>query len=221
MNMKTIFLKTITITALLGFLVPAFVFAQSPGIPNQFFGTVQFASGTTPNGLAVEAKINGVVVGSSITANGNYGYNPNLLFVTDNQNTNAGKTVEFYIDGTKANETTIFANGNSTQFNLTIPGSATTLTPTSTPTPTPTPSSSSGGGGGGGIAVSTTTTVPATLSVAAQKIDANKDGKIDVLDFNTLMVNWGKTESGNIADFTGDGKVDIFDFNTLMINWTK
>jgi len=58
------------------------------------------------------------------------------------------------------------------------------------------------------------------LSAAAQKVDANKDNKIDVLDFNTLMVNWGKTTANNVADFNGDGKVDIFDFNLLMINWT-
>ncbi len=76
-----------------------------------------------------------------------------------------------------------------------------------------------GGGGGGGMTTSITTTL--TLSVAAQKIDANKDNKIDVLDFNTLMVNWEKAGTGNIADFNSDGKVDIFDFNSLMINWTK
>jgi len=35
------------------------------------------------------------------------------------------------------------------------------------------------------------------------------------------MVNWGKTTANNIADFNGDSKVDIFDFNMLMINWTK
>lgn len=59
-----------------------------------------------------------------------------------------------------------------------------------------------------------------TLSAEVQKVDANKDNKIDILDFNILMINWGKTEPGNIADFNGDGVVDIFDFNLLMINWT-
>jgi len=72
------------------------------------------------------------------------------------------------------------------------------------------------GGGGGGYSY----TPPSTLSAVAQKVDANKDGKIDVLDFNTLMVNWGSTSVGNVADFNGDGKVDVFDFNLLMINWT-
>ncbi len=72
-----------------------------------------------------------------------------------------------------------------------------------------------GGGGGGNISAYS------LLSADAQRVDANKDNKIDVLDFNTLMINWGKTESGNIADFNGDGKVDVLDFVMLMVNWTK
>lgn len=76
-----------------------------------------------------------------------------------------------------------------------------------------------GGGGGGEITPPPTISI-SPLSVAAQKIDANKDNKIDVLDFNVLMVNLGSTSVNNAADFNGDGKVDIFDFNLLMINWT-
>jgi hypothetical protein len=62
--------------------------------------------------------------------------------------------------------------------------------------------------------------VPPPLSLEAQKADANKDNKIDILDFNTLIVNWGTAVSGNIADFNGDNIVDLFDFNFLMIYWT-
>jgi len=126
--METIFLKKITITALLGFLIPVIAFAQNPGIPHQFFGAVHFASGTTPNGLQVQAKIYGVAVGSSVTANGNYGYSPNLLFITDNQNANAGKTIEFYVSGIKAKETAVFVNGDSTNLDLTVPGAIGSIT---------------------------------------------------------------------------------------------
>ena len=205
--MSKIFPKAVSVIVVASFLVPLVGFAQTPGLPHQFFGTVKFTDGVAvPNGRTVEAKINGSVVGSSVTASGNYGYNPNLLFALDNDGVNAGETVEFYVSGVKANETAVFANGNSSQRNLTIPA------PT-TPTPTPTPS----GSGGGGI---TTPTSP--LSAAAQKVDANKDGKIDVLDFNTLMVNWGSTNANEVfvGDFNGDGKVNVFDFNLLMINWT-
>ena len=75
------------------------------------------------------------------------------------------------------------------------------------------------GGGGGGF-VQTISTV-STLSAAAEKVDSNHDGKIDVLDFVALMANWGKSGFSNIADFNGDGRVDILDFIALMVNWTK
>ena len=74
-----------------------------------------------------------------------------------------------------------------------------------------------GGGGGGSTTTITTTTTTSTLSVEAKKVDANNDNKIDVLDFNTLIVNWGTTGG---ADFNQDGTVDVFDFNLLMINWS-
>jgi hypothetical protein len=220
--MKSV-VKTFTkLTAIFGILLlPVLVFAQGLNLPHQFFGSVNYTNGAAPNGLAVEARINGSVVGSSVTAGGNYGYNPNLLFALDNDGVHP-KTIEFFVNGIKANETAVFVNGNSSQLNLTIPASLPT-----TPTPSPTPTtggggggSTSGGGGGGGGGVTTPSTPTAPLSAAAQKVDANKDGKIDVLDFNTLMVNWGSTSVGNVADFNGDGKVDVFDFNLLMINWT-
>lgn len=69
----------------------------------------------------------------------------------------------------------------------------------------------SGGGGGGGLQQTTTQT---------KKGDANNDNKVDILDLNSLMVNWGKAGQ-NVADFNGDVKVDLLDFNILMVNWGK
>ena len=63
-------------------------------------------------------------------------------------------------------------------------------------------------------------TVNPPLSPAAQQVDANQDNKIDILDFNVLIVNWGAVDVGNSADFNDDNVVDILDFNMLMINWT-
>ncbi len=94
-----------------------------------------------------------------------------------------------------------------------VPESAPTPTPTSTPAP-------SGGGGALSLGTTVTTSVGGGLSLAAQKVDANKDNKIDILDFNVLMVNWGSAITGNAADFNADGRVDVFDFNLLMVNWT-
>ncbi len=86
-----------------------------------------------------------------------------------------------------------------------------------TPTTTTTTAPPAGGGGGD----TTTTTTTTTTTKPSSKIDTNQDGKIDIFDFNSLMINWGKKEGNNIADFDNNGQVDIFDFNLLMINWTQ
>ncbi|MEK7673759.1 MAG: chitobiase/beta-hexosaminidase C-terminal domain-containing protein [Patescibacteria group bacterium] len=85
---------------------------------------------------------------------------------------------------------------------------------------------SSGGGGGGGyyiysptpVATTTQTSSSATTSLST---DINKDSKIDILDFNLLMVNWGNINSGNVADVNKDNKVDLLDFNMLMVYWAQ
>lgn len=88
-------------------------------------------------------------------------------------------------------------------------------------TPAPSPAPPTGGGGGGGSYTPPTSTTPPTpLSEAAQVVDTNEDDKIDILDFNSLVINWGSTEIDNIADFDSNGTVDIFDFNLLMTYWT-
>ena len=63
--------------------------------------------------------------------------------------------------------------------------------------------------------------LPPTLPILFLIGDTNDDNKVDILDFNTLMVHWGETGISNIADFSGDSVVDIFDFNILMVHWTS
>jgi hypothetical protein len=70
--------------------------------------------------------------------------------------------------------------------------------------------SSGGGGGGGGSSA---------VSGLSAKADLNGDGLVNLLDFNLLMINWGKLAS--VADLNGDGLVNLLDFNLLMINWGK
>jgi hypothetical protein len=89
-------------------------------------------------------------------------------------------------------------------------GFAITVPDTSTP-----PSGGSGGGGGGGGGG----VIPAVTT--PKKGDASGDGKVDVLDFNSLLIQWGKKGTSMTADFNGDGTVDILDFNQLLINWGK
>ncbi|KPJ55183.1 hypothetical protein AMJ47_01565 [Parcubacteria bacterium DG_72] len=77
-----------------------------------------------------------------------------------------------------------------------------------------------GGGGRRSIDIPSVSP-PSPLSPEAQKVDTNKDSKIDLLDFNILIENWRSTIKGNVADVNNDDRVDIFDFNLLMIYWTK
>jgi hypothetical protein len=51
--------------------------------------------------------------------------------------------------------------------------------------------------------------------------DLNRDGKVDIFDFNIMVPNWGSTNCGNIADIDGDCVVDIFDFNIFVSNFGK
>ena len=82
------------------------------------------------------------------------------------------------------------------------------------------PAPSGGGGGGGGIPpTSTPSPTPIVAGATTKTADINKDGKVDILDFNVLLVNWG-TPSNNDADLNGDGKVDIIDFNALIVAWS-
>lgn len=102
--------------------------------------------------------------------------------------------------------------------------------------------STAGGGGGGNIVTPppvinqatstipinpvepTTSTPEVTISWytdVVKRTDIARDGVIDILDFNLLMVNWGRTDLGNRADTNLDGIVDLLDFNSLMIHWGK
>ena len=61
----------------------------------------------------------------------------------------------------------------------------------------------------------------ATTTVSVVKADSNNDGKVNFLDFNALLVQWGKTGTNLVADFNHDGVVDFLDFNMLLINWSR
>ena len=53
--------------------------------------------------------------------------------------------------------------------------------------------------------------------------DLDNNGKVDILDYNILITDFGKTGSpGWIrSDIIEDGKVDIFDYNILVANFGK
>lgn len=80
---------------------------------------------------------------------------------------------------------------------------------------------SGGGGGGGGGGGAALLSIPTTTCDKFRFGDADRDCTIGILDYNILMVNWGKTEPNNTADFDSSGTVDIIDYNILMVNWGK
>lgn len=49
--------------------------------------------------------------------------------------------------------------------------------------------------------------------------DINKDGKVNMLDFQALVTNYNNTTCGNPADINVDCKVNMLDFQALVKNY--
>lgn len=112
--------------------LPSLVFA-APGIPAQFYGTVQNGVGTTASGLIVSALINGVVVATTLTqSGGNYGSSPNLLIIPDANGILAGTNITFRVNGVAVSQISTFANASLTHLDLAISGSAQVLSENTT-----------------------------------------------------------------------------------------
>ncbi len=77
-------------------------------------------------------------------------------------------------------------------------------------------SSSSGNNSGTNTGGGVYTPIPTTTPLIG---DINGDGVVNILDFNALLVQWGKTGSDLSADLNHDGVVGILDFNILIIHW--
>ena len=92
----------------------------SPGIPDQFFGTITINGSTAPAGYTVTANDNGVATGVSTTTDsqGRYGYSP--VFVVPGSQ---GDTITFFVNGVQATTTATFQSGGITTLNLIVSGS--------------------------------------------------------------------------------------------------
>jgi hypothetical protein len=98
------------------------VSADSPGVPNEFFGTVTINGSTAGSGVTVIAVVNGVNGATTTTdSQGRYGYSP--LFMVSGS---TGNQVTFLVNGTQAAQTVTFQAGGVTPLTLTVgPGSTT------------------------------------------------------------------------------------------------
>lgn len=204
MTIKKLIKTSIVSLALL--VLPIVVSAQTPQLPHIFYGELTINSAPAPIGTVVIAKVDGVEKGRiTTTVTGKYGgpgaYDQKLLVqgsIADNA------TVIFLVNDHNAEQTASFHSGTVQELNLAVNFE---IPPVAQPP--------SGGGGGGGSGGSGNGGGNAIWKVG----DANHDGRVDILDFNILMVNWGSLNTNNIADFSLDGRVDILDFNLLMVNW--
>jgi hypothetical protein len=100
-------------------LIPAAVAA--PLLPSEFYGDITINGTPAPSGTVINATINGQTVGSFVTlSSGVYGgsgtFDQRLSII----GTEDGQSVEFFINGEKANQTSIFHPGITQRLDLTI-----------------------------------------------------------------------------------------------------
>jgi hypothetical protein len=189
-----------------------------PDFPMAFYGQATLNGSSMASGYTIRAYYGSELGGEiKVKDNGIYGYtdlNKQRLVVKKGSGAITFKFVD--LSGTeKEGNTSLsypsFASGDAIEKNLSFVITVTTS------------SSGGSGGGGGGGAPAPVVITPATspLSAEAQKVDTNSDGVVNVLEFVSLMANWGKAGPSVGGDFNSDGKVNVFDFVMLMANWTK
>lgn len=181
-----------------------------PPLPLLVYGDITINGSAAPIGTIVSIeKENTEIARVAIVTTGKYS--------TQIASSYAGSLLSYKVDGSLVIQKTAAnpATKASDKIDLTV-GSAPVVV-------------SSGGGGSASATVSpsssaspsaTPSATPTPLTAEQQKVDTNNDAKIDVLDFNALMVDWGQAGANLSTDFNSDGTVDIFDFNMLMINWS-
>ena len=64
-------------------------------------------------------------------------------------------------------------------------------------------------GGGGGGSTQTETSKPG---------DVDRNGKVDIYDYNEVVSNFGKGGASIKGDLNDNGKVDIYDYNEVVSN---
>jgi len=107
----------ITVTLILSLFYAQIALAQYGYFPQQFYGSVTVNGVPAPDGVLISAKFEGSDVEGGLTTDGKYGYE--TAFVVALQETDAGETIEFYVQNVKAAEY-LFSPGYSTELNLSV-----------------------------------------------------------------------------------------------------
>ena len=194
------------------FLLPSLTLAQSiPAFPMAFWGNVTINGSAAPVGTVVRAYYGSTLAGTvTVQDAGVYGYTAPtqqklvigegsgaISFTVQSPSFNSGAETS----GTTAITYPQFTSASTTDYDL-----AFTISVSAPPAP------SGGGGGGGGVALPLTTT---SATTTASSVTGG------LATFTTMMIEWGQTGANVAADLNHDGKVDILDFTLLMINWTN
>ena len=102
--------------------------------PEGFYGTVTVNGASAADGILVSAKVDGKDNTGGLTSNGQYN------IVVELKETDAGKTIEFYVQNVKTGQSAIFDPGEVTRLDLSV----------NLPPPNTGGGGSTGGGGGSG-----------------------------------------------------------------------
>jgi hypothetical protein len=210
---RLFFIQILAVSLVLAPASTAYALTGFPAFPMAFWGTVTINGDAAPVGSVVRTYYGSALAGTvTVSQSGIYGFTEStkqkliagegtgqLSFTIQASSINSGAETS----GTASVSYPAFSSGVTIEKNL-----AFTVAVLSSGG-----SSSGGGGGGSGGGV--------VLGATIKKGDASGDGKVDILDFNSLLIQWGKSGTGLTTDFNGDGVVDILDFNQLLINWEK
>lgn len=174
-----------------------------PGVPHAFYGDVTINGAPAPDGTTVSARINNAEVKAGITSNGRYGYSPNVFHVEDQNSNNAGKTIQFFVNGINANKDVSFCNAcfnacgtdtnNCAKHNLDV-------TIASPPSGSPPSSGSSGGGGGGssggGSSGATTATTSNLTNTSSTGPSTSEPSTTQACTENWICSDWSACSDG-------------------------
>jgi hypothetical protein len=192
-----------------------------PNFPMSFWGTAKVDGSPAPSGSVIRAYYGTTLAGQVVLSeSGVYGYTEptkqklvvgqgsgEITFTIQSPSINSGRET----GGASPQTYSGFTSGLSVQLNLQF----------TTPVLAQSSTGDGGGGSGSGSGGGATLASGSSNEASSKAADVNGDGKVGIMDFNLLMVNWGDNPANPNTDLNGDGRVDIFDFNILMVSWSK
>ncbi|ACX51295.1 S-layer domain protein [Ammonifex degensii KC4] len=178
-----------------------------PVLPQSFWGSVKDASGNPILSGTVEVWMNGVKQDSIAIVNGQYGgpggFDERLIVRGTSED--VGKTIEFCVNGVKANETAKYAPGEKTRVDLTVAVPSDTVPPTVEDTDPV--------NGAANIPVNATITVTFTEDVQ----EGPQYAGISLVDEQSKPVTLQKSISGKVLTLKPASDLDYYKRYTVTI----